>query len=354
MGGFGSDVQAGGSGDIYFGPLTKAMILHGGHGATGYTFTNRSPDSYVLTSEDDNPLILKMKSSSAQPVYLGSSHAAAAYIYSVNTSTTGDMGYSLSVNGWTLEFYLQQSTGNIVWKSTGQSKFFGLYGSGGDRADQRLFWATNDGQKTISIGPTTGQMTGLDVEADYTVDLYDDAGTLIGSGLSIIRATRLASIMAGKSASTRANVGGVISQSVANTGNVNAAETDLWTYSVPANMLARNGDSLRVTCGGTTAANANTKRFRAYFGATSGLNTGALALNNSQWNMELFIQRLSATTQLMVVRVFTNDALLFSYSQTTNAAETLSGAVTFRLTATATTTNDAVCNGMQMRWDPGA
>jgi hypothetical protein len=188
-GGFGADVQSGGSGDVYFGILSKGIILHGGHGATGYTFTNRSPDSYVLTSEDDNPIILKMKTSSAQGVYLESSHATAAYIYAVNSSTTGDMGYSLSVNGWTLEFYLQQSTGDVIWKSVGQGKFFGLYGSGGDRSDQRLFWATSDGQKVWSIGPTTGQMTGSDAEANLTEDRYDDAGTLIGNARTVNRAT---------------------------------------------------------------------------------------------------------------------------------------------------------------------
>lgn len=353
MGGFGSDVQPGGAGDVYFGPLTKGMILHGGHGATGYTFTNRSEDSYVLTSEDDNPIIMAMKSSSVNPITVTGSNATEVYISATNSSTSGVAGYRLSVNGWTKDFYLEQTTGNIVFKSSGAGKFIGLYGAGADRADQRLFWASSDGQKAWEIGPTTGVMAGADVEADFAAFGYDDAGTNPYTALSIIRSTRLASIMAGKSASTRANLGGVVVQQVTSVGSVNAAETDLWSVSVPANTLARNGDSLRVICGGTTAANANTKRFKAYFGATAGLNTGALALNNSQWNVEIFVQRLTATTQSMIVRFFTNDALLYCYSQTSTATETLSGAVTFRLTATATTTNDVVCTAMQGKWDPG-
>lgn len=357
-GGFGVDVQSGGAGDVYFGSLTKAMILLCGHGATGYTFTNRSQDSHVLTSEDDNALIETFKSASQFPINWDGYHASGilAYLNAAATSGTPIAGLRLQTNvspGYVKDQYLTYD-GHYYVLSPAQGKTFGLIGSGGDRADQRLFWSTNDAQKVIEIGPTTGQMTGSDAEANFTIDLYDDSGTLIGTGLSIIRATRLASIMAGKSASTRANLGGVITQQVSTVGNVNAAETDLWTYSVPANMLARDGDSLRVICGGTTAANGNTKRFKAYFGSTTGLNTGAIAFNNSQWNAELFVQRLSSTTQIMIVRFYTNDALLYSYSQTSSPTETLSGAVTFKLTATATATDDAVCTGMQMSWEPGA
>src|SRR5207248_3063950 len=62
--------------------------------------------------------------------------------------------------------------------------------------------------------------------------------------------------------------------------NVGTAETDLITYTMPANTLSANGQRVRITAFCTTAANANLKTIKIYFGATALRNTGAAAFNN--------------------------------------------------------------------------
>jgi hypothetical protein len=61
----------------------------------------------------------------------------------------------------------------------------------------------------------------------------------------------------------------------------NTTETDLWTYSLPANTLNVNGKAIRVTIWGDVAAAGGTKTIRTYFNGTSvaavgygGTNTG--------------------------------------------------------------------------------
>jgi hypothetical protein len=67
----------------------------------------------------------------------------------------------------------------------------------------------------------------------------------------------------------RAGVGGVLTVSTtsAQTG-ANTTETDLWTYSLPANTLSTDNYGVRISVTFTAAANANLKNFRLYFGAT--------------------------------------------------------------------------------------
>lgn len=61
------DVQAGGAGDIYFGPLTIAPMLMGGHGGGGYTFTNRSQNALVTTAENASGLYSELRSTDQEP-----------------------------------------------------------------------------------------------------------------------------------------------------------------------------------------------------------------------------------------------------------------------------------------------
>lgn len=351
--GVGIDVQAGGAGDTYIGPLAR-VTLSGGHGASGYNFVNRSANSIVTTALNASPVVWSIQSDTSTPVQVVSTNATGLLGFFSNTAGgTAYSGLRLQVSGFLKDIYTDY-LGDFVFGTSGLGKELYLLGSGSDRANQRINWTTND--KTIPImdmGPTSGQMTGSNVEANFAVRVYSDAGALLDTALSISRSTYVAKIPAGKATATKASIGGSVFQTIGNVGNVTTAETDLFNYSIKANMLARNGDLIRVTCGGTTAANANTKRFKAYFGAATGLNTGAIAYNNSQWNAEIFLQRLTATTQLMIVRFYTNDALLYSYSQTTTATETLSGDVALRFTATATATNDIVLNGAQAKWEPG-
>lgn len=108
-------------------------------------------------------------------------------------------------------------------------------------------------------------------------------------------------------------------------------ETDLWTYSLPANTLNANGKGVRVTVFGTYAANGNTKTGKLYFGSTV-VSTHSGTTNNATWWHAATILRTSATAQIAF-----NDARIGASNITqakTEPAETLSGAVTIKFTGT--------------------
>ena len=136
-------------------------------------------------------------------------------------------------------------------------------------------------------------------------------------------------------------------------GNVGTGEDDLRTYSVPAATLAVNGDHLAWEAAGTFAATANNKRVKVKFGATTLFDTGVLAITAAgDWQVNGLVIRTGAATQKNVARWSCTDAALPTATDYTTAAETLSGAVTLKLTGEATANNDIVQEIMIVRLLP--
>lgn len=148
-------------------------------------------------------------------------------------------------------------------------------------------------------------------------------------------------VKAGSSSST-AKVGGTLTTSTTAVGNVGAGEDDLITYSVPASTLGTNLDYIEFDMGGTFAANANTKRVRIKFGATTLFDTTALIFNGVDWRAEGKIIRTGATTQKAICTFSSATTLLTQIADYTTPGETLSGAVTLKATGEATSNNDIV------------
>lgn len=148
--------------------------------------------------------------------------------------------------------------------------------------------------------------------------------------------------------------GGSLETNVTAVGNVGTGEDDLMTFSVPAATLGTNGDHLEVEAFGTFAANANNKRVRAKFGATTLIDTGALAINDDAFHLRVRITRIGATSQIAIATISTGDALLVSQTAYTTPAETLANAVTFKLTGEATSDNDISQKALLVKWYPAA
>lgn len=88
-----------------------------------------------------------------------------------------------------------------------------------------------------------------------------------------------------------AKVGGVLHVTTTDTATIaDTNETDLASYTLPANTLSNNGMALKVKAYGITAANGNDKTLKLYFG-TLLLDTTALALNSQDWIIEALIVR---------------------------------------------------------------
>src|SRR5262245_4960970 len=107
-------------------------------------------------------------------------------------------------------------------------------------------------------------------------------------------------------------------------------ETDLWSYSLPANALNANGRGVRITAFGTFAANTNLKSVRVYFGASVLVLHGALAFNNQTWRVVGEVIRTGASAQ--VGNAVATSTLGFSQSLTTlSIAENTAGAITIKM-----------------------
>jgi hypothetical protein len=199
-------------------------------------------------------------------------------------------------------------------------------------------------------GGTTGTITKGDtylswISASSRLDTYiNNTNTNQQTALSH-------GVIAGTS-TTYAKVGGTINVNTTVVGNVGAGEDDLMTYSVPANALATNGDRIEFEMAGTFAANGNNKRVRIKYGATTLLDTTALAFNNADWSAKGQIIRTGAATQKAFCVFRSGSALLNSTSDYTTPAETLSGAVTLKATGEATSNNDITEEMFTVEWHP--
>lgn len=156
----------------------------------------------------------------------------------------------------------------------------------------------------------------------------------------------------GGQSTSMAGLGGTLDVNTTAVGNVGVGEDDLMSYSVPASTLGADGDSLRMVAGGTFAATNNNKRLRVKFGASTIFDSGALAITAAtDWALEVDIIRTGATAQKCISRLNTSSGTLSAYCDYATAAETMSGAVTLKLTGEATADNDIVAEMMRTNWE---
>mgnify|MGYP000524408399 FL=1 len=158
---------------------------------------------------------------------------------------------------------------------------------------------------------------------------------------------------AGGASADYVKVGGILHVDTTTIGNITTGEDDLSTYTLPAATLNTNGDSITFTAAGTMANNGNAKTIKIYLGTTvvgtyTGFPNAAL-----DWTIVGECYRTGAATQKC-------HSLLSDNSSTTNAAkadyatatETLSGALTVKLTGEGTGTNDVVEEIFKVGWMP--
>jgi hypothetical protein len=81
-------------------------------------------------------------------------------------------------------------------------------------------------------------------------------------------------------------------------GNTGTSETDLYSYSVPANKLAIDGRTVNFEIDGEFNDNTATSQLKLYFGGNVTLNTGAVNIStaNTAWKLTGYIIRTSSTT----------------------------------------------------------
>ena len=87
-----------------------------------------------------------------------------------------------------------------------------------------------------------------------------------------------------------------------------AGDSVLFQKTIESTTLNQLGDSLRITFVGQTAANANNKAIKVFWGSTSIFDTGVQVLNGSSWVLTGEIVRNGATAQIIYWQLVTSDA----------------------------------------------
>jgi hypothetical protein len=141
-------------------------------------------------------------------------------------------------------------------------------------------------------------------------------------------------------------LGGVLTVSTTQAGTTAVTtEEDLWTYSLPANTLSANGKSLRITVWGTTAANANTKNVRAYFGGTE-VAAGQSTTSGANWRIDVVLHRTGASAEISNGLTIFGGAVAGNQSDASLTSDT-TGAIPIKVTGQNGTAaaNDIVFRG---------
>lgn len=163
------------------------------------------------------------------------------------------------------------------------------------------------------------------------ISASDLSNGVSGTGAVVLATGSMIALKAGTSTSNYTPTGVLTRTTALTQTTAVTTEETLWTYSLPANVLAVDGQALRITLRGTVAANGNAKTIRIKFGASSvTLNPVTTTPNGVVWRAEAVIVRISGTSQYL----FTS-AMFGATAQPEGAiapAATLSGAVTISIT----------------------
>lgn len=128
---------------------------------------------------------------------------------------------------------------------------------------------------------------------------YFGAGPISWNGTTLLLPSS-SSVTEGTGTATAA-LGGVLTVNTTSAGTgADTNETDLWTYSLPANTLVTTGKTLRITVFGTTAANANAKTVKVYFGSTNFAIMSGGTTSGAGWSGTFLVTRTGASAQNFV------------------------------------------------------
>lgn len=125
-----------------------------------------------------------------------------------------------------------------------------------------------------------------------------------------------------------------------NYGNTGSGEDNLEVYSVAAGSLAATNDEVVAEYYFTTAANANSKTLKLYFGSDQVFTAPSLGSGVS-YSATVRVIRTGAATQEIVVKWLDGNTGVVAVLVTT-ATQTLSGAIDLKWTAEAVSDNDIV------------
>jgi hypothetical protein len=127
------------------------------------------------------------------------------------------------------------------------------------------------------------------------------------------------------------------------------SETDLQTYTLPANTVSSDGQRLRIKAGGTMAATTRSRTPRIYFGAAS-TGIGTSLSTDTYWLFEYDILRAGSASQIIDIKGLigaNNGAPAQTYERNVATSVDLTSSQVIKATGLVGGTpvaNDIVCN----------
>lgn len=152
-------------------------------------------------------------------------------------------------------------------------------------------------------------------------------------------------------------IGGCIVASVTNISSVgDTAENDLISYTVPANLLAVNNDSIILEAVLDWANHATyTKRLRLYFAGTAIYDSAALLTSDTATRVRVEVARQSSTTVKIIVTVETSLAIpLITYTLISGIDLTTTNILKATTQMSGSTTGLIISRFYKIYYSPGA
>ncbi len=152
--------------------------------------------------------------------------------------------------------------------------------------------------------------------------------------------------------------GGTLKTQTAQTANSGTGETDLFTYTCPANLFGANGDHAEFIGSVYLAANSNSKRIRVFFGGSVIATIGFVTDSDRQVYIHAALFRTASDTVRIALTMHysaaggTSGALTGVALSSFVTSLTLSNTQIFKITGTGDASNDVTVNTAMLHFYP--
>lgn len=106
---------------------------------------------------------------------------------------------------------------------------------------------------------------------------------------------------------TQIKLGGTLNVNTTQAANSGSSATDLISYSLQANNLINDGDTIEIQAAGIFASNTNLKIISLYFGNQAIYTTNSNAANGGTWQFRATIIHTSSSTQIIFTELLSSN-----------------------------------------------